>query len=124
MRDHQLARLNQDEVKDPNRIFLMLDQFSAHMGTEVLKEAERLNIELIFVPAGMTSDLQPLDVGVNSVLKAKQAKLYREAMHRDQSAPYKPEHAMRDLCAISSSISPSLIRKSWSRVTDAADQRV
>ena len=124
VRDHQLKRLSNDATQDKNRLFLILDQFSAHMTPDVLNEAEKLNIELVYVPAGMTGDLQPLDVGINSVLKAKQSKMYRQALLQDQQAPYKPEHALRDLCAISQDLGPSLIRKSWDQAQTSATARV
>jgi hypothetical protein len=43
------------------RILLMLDTYSAHRTVEVKQAAEALNIDLSFVPPGMTDSGQPLD---------------------------------------------------------------
>lgn len=49
---------------------LILDCFRAHITPKVRHFAEKNNIELLVVPACMTSTLAPLDVGINSILKS------------------------------------------------------
>ena len=56
---------------------LLLDSYRAHIKEEVYAAAERYNIELVVVPACMTSTLSPLDVGVNGPLKAMYSKKWR-----------------------------------------------
>ena len=48
---------------------LLLDQFTIHTDEFVAEEAKKRNIELIFVPKGLTSKYQPLDVLINGILK-------------------------------------------------------
>jgi hypothetical protein len=48
--------------------------------------ASQLTHSLIYVPAGRTAELQPLDVGINSVMKSKKAKFIREESVAD---PYR-----------------------------------
>ena len=50
---------------------LFLDVFAAHRSQEFLNELQKHNIHPIFIPAGCTGDLQPLDVAVNDVFKRK-----------------------------------------------------
>ena len=50
---------------------LLIDSYRAHKQPQVLTEAKKLNIELIFVPSCGTSIFQPLDRFVFGVLKKK-----------------------------------------------------
>ena len=62
---------------------LLLDRYPSHWRPEVQALAERLHIRLIEVPGGMTSTLQPLDVGVNGpMLKARQRIWLERAIRR------------------------------------------
>jgi hypothetical protein len=53
---------------------LLLDDYKAHHTDKVHEKAAEHNIDIIPVPAGQTSTLQPLDVGVNGQLKARARK--------------------------------------------------
>ena len=48
---------------------LLLDQFPAHCTDFINDEAKKRNIELIYVPKGLTYKYQPLDVLINGILK-------------------------------------------------------
>ncbi len=50
---------------------LLLDQFTIHTSEFIAEEAKKRNIELIFVPKGLTSKYQPLDILINGILKQK-----------------------------------------------------
>jgi hypothetical protein len=123
IRSQQLRATPADLGTDSERIFLLLDKFSAHCSEEVLKTAAELNIELIFIPAGLTNELQPLDVGINSVLKSKHSAMYRRNLLHNRGQKYKPEHALRDMIRLSHLLDPSVILKSWSKVLVAAKNR-
>jgi hypothetical protein len=56
---------------------LILDQYAAHMTPAVRELADHLHIQLIFVPAGLTAQLQPLDVGINGALVQARKKVWR-----------------------------------------------
>ena len=51
------------------RSLLVLDSFSAHENDEFLKEA-RDNIDVVIIPGGCTSKVQPLDVCLNKPFKS------------------------------------------------------
>jgi len=57
---------------------LLLDQYDAHKTDKVKEYAESKNIILIYIPVGMTYKYQPLDVGINGILKAKMKQFYAE----------------------------------------------
>ena len=71
MKNYLLWLRNEANANDGNskRICLILDSYSVHTKMEVKKLAERLNIELIFVPPNCTAELQPLDKFIFGVLK-------------------------------------------------------
>jgi hypothetical protein len=62
---------------------LILDAWKAHWTPEVREVAARMNLELIRVPSGFTSTLQPLDVCFNGPLKRKRQKIWREKKRGD-----------------------------------------
>ena len=49
----------------------ILDCYKTHMTKEIREKAKFLNIELLYVPKGLTPFLQPLDYKVNGVFKKK-----------------------------------------------------
>lgn len=57
---------------------LLLDQYPAHNNDFIVDEANKLNINLIYIPKGMTSKLQPLDISINGILKERAKKLWKQ----------------------------------------------
>lgn len=58
---------------------LVMDSYRAHITDGIYEKAKENNIEIIVVPACMTSILSPLDVGVNGILKSSYSKSWRQA---------------------------------------------
>ena len=58
------------DLADDHHALAIFDVFKAHHCDSVLKKLRENNIHQVFVPAGCTSDLQPLDVSVNQEFKA------------------------------------------------------
>ena len=56
---------------------LLLDSFPAHKDKFISNEAQKLNIQLIFVPEGLTYKYQPLDVSINGIIKQKSKKKWK-----------------------------------------------
>ena len=50
---------------------LCLDTFWGHLTDEIKNKIHRLKSELVVIPAGMMSVIQPLDVSVNKPFKAR-----------------------------------------------------
>ena len=59
-----------EQYKGGEELYLILDSFSVHKSAAVQEFATGLNIHLLFIPAGMTDKLQPLDVRIFGVLKS------------------------------------------------------
>ena len=55
---------------------LCLDAFRGHLTDEIKNKIHRLKSELVIIPAGMTSVLQPLDVSVSKPFKARLSEQY------------------------------------------------
>ena len=55
---------------------LCLDTFQGHLTDEIKNKIHRLKSELVIIPAGMTSVLQPLGVTVNKPFKARLCEQY------------------------------------------------
>jgi hypothetical protein len=76
-----------------------------HTTQDVKDLAASLNIELIYIPPGMTDMCQPLDRTIFGVLKAKAKKLFREQF----AAMDKVQVRKREACR--------LIQQCWDEVT-------
>ena len=50
---------------------LLLDSFRVHMKASVVNAIQTLGVEVIFIPPGCTSVVQPIDVGYNKSFKCK-----------------------------------------------------
>lgn len=53
------------------KCLVICDNYGSHKTEDVMKLANSLNIYLLYLPANTTSITQPLDVGVNGILKQK-----------------------------------------------------
>ena len=57
---------------------LCLDSFRGHLTDAVKKKIHDLNSELVIIPGGMTSVLQPLDISVNKPFKGEVQEQYEK----------------------------------------------
>ncbi|CAI7783450.1 unnamed protein product [Closterium sp. NIES-53] len=62
---------------------LVLDSYRGHLTPEVKKKFGELNLVPAVIPAGCTSEIQPLDVAVNRSFKAAVRQLYQEWFERE-----------------------------------------
>jgi hypothetical protein len=56
-------------VPEKSTKLLIMDQFSGHRSAEVLKTLDELGLRVVYVPAGCTSLVQPLDTDINKPWK-------------------------------------------------------
>jgi hypothetical protein len=56
-------------IRDPRNVCLVLDSLSSHRTRAVVSAISQLGINLLYIPGGLTSQFQPLDVGVNGPFK-------------------------------------------------------
>lgn len=65
-------------------ICLVMDSFQVHLKPSVSQKLTDLGIEIIFIPGGLTPDLQPLDIGVNGPFKhwLQEHSIFRQGFER------------------------------------------
>jgi hypothetical protein len=94
---------------------LLLDQFPVHVDDFIAEEAKKRNIELIFVPKGLTSKYQPLDVLINGILKQKAKKLWRDEIVKDPNMKITNADAVKHFLIAKEDITSEIIKKSFDR---------
>ncbi|CAI7863427.1 unnamed protein product, partial [Closterium sp. NIES-53] len=67
----------------PRKALLVLDSYRRHLTPEVKKKFGELNLVPAVIPAGCTSEIQPLDIAVNRSFKAAVRQLYQEWFERE-----------------------------------------
>ena len=92
---------------------LLLDQYSSHCNDFIKDEAKNRNIELIYVPVGLTYKYQPLDVMINGILKQKAKKLWREEIIKDSNMKIKNADAVKHFLKAKDDITSDIITKSF-----------
>jgi len=55
---------------------LVLDAFKGHLTDSVKNQLRKMKTELVVIPSGMTSVLQPMDVSINKPLKDRLRQQY------------------------------------------------
>jgi hypothetical protein len=59
---------------------LVLDSFRGHLNEDVKKKLQRGRTDMVVIPGGVTSILQPLDISINKTLKESLRRFYGEWM--------------------------------------------
>ena len=92
---------------------LLLDQFPAHVNDFIKQEAKNKNIKLIYVPKGLTSKYQPLDVMINGILKQKAKYAWRQEIVKDPTKKIKNADAVKHFLMAKNDITSDMIKKSF-----------
>ena len=66
--------------EDRNTLHILLDVFRAHITDNVKKACTGLNIKLHLIPAGMTDEIQPLDLKIFGPMKSYARYLFRSRL--------------------------------------------
>jgi hypothetical protein len=64
-----MNKIWQPHARKYPRSLIVMDQFRVHKMQSVLKRFSDLNTDILWIPAGMTHRLQPLDLYANKPLK-------------------------------------------------------
>lgn len=65
---------------------LVLDSFRGHICPAIKEALQKANTDLVIIPGGIMSQLQPLDVAVNKPFKDRVAKSYKEWLMKEDAA--------------------------------------
>lgn len=94
---------------------LVLDAFRGHLSEGVKKKLQEEATDLVVIPGGMTSQLQPLDVCLNKPFKDHVRRLYNEWMASDETALTPSGRLKR----ASPSVVARWIADAWAAIPDA-----
>jgi hypothetical protein len=105
-----------DRVKG-QRLCLLWDCFSAHGDEDVKSKAERAQIALEFVPAGLTGEWQPLDHRVFGSLKSRAKALFDEQWFWDDSIELTIATVVAFLLRAWDSVAQDEILGGWNKIS-------
>lgn len=94
---------------------LLLDQYSSHTDKFIIDEAKKKNIELFYVPIGLTYKYQPLDVSINGILKQKAKKLWRQEIVKDPNIKITNADAVKHFLKAKEGITSDIIKDSFKK---------
>jgi hypothetical protein len=109
------------QLPGPESIHLILDCYSVHRGRQIRDFAEELGITLLFIPAGMTDSLQPLDRAVFRAMKATARRLYRVYGSRIAAPRLTTQIAAQFLSKAWEQVSSHVLDLAW-EIYELADQ--
>jgi hypothetical protein len=75
--------INHMELKEKQSFVLVIDIFRSHFEDGIRDLAGSMGIDIIFIPAGQTGELQPLDATVFGELKSKAASVWTKQYTKD-----------------------------------------
>ena len=94
---------------------LLLDQHPTHTTDFVKEYALTKNIELIYVPKGYTYKYQPLDVGINGILKQKSKAIWRGEKIKNPNLKITNADGIKHLLTAISELKEETIKNSFNK---------
>ena len=113
-----LMLLRERCFQDDEIVFLIVDCYPAHCEQSVKETAEALNIELLYIPPGMTDKCQPLDRRIFGALKQKAKKYIYQKMSESPEQKIGMLGAVQVLVACWEGITLDLVHDAWSLFLD------
>ena len=94
-------------------VYLLLDCYTVHKTDEIRDLAHALDIELIYIPPGLTDEYQPLDRAVFGVMKQHFRYLWRKQYEADPSQRFSRAKAVQLLIPAWERVSPEVLEDAW-----------
>ena len=101
-----------------NKIYLVIDQFGAHIGDDAKTEADSL-IRFIPVPKGGTAEYQPLDRGTFGIMKKKGVAKWTRISHQFPKKNWDKPTAARIALESGEEIKMHHILKAWNMIEES-----
>jgi hypothetical protein len=95
-------------------LFLVLDLYSVLRTAKFRQRAQEVEIQLLFVPAGVTSTIQSLDRRIFGELKSRARVRFAQWVWQPRGFGAPPADAIEILIEAWASISSKKVRKAWS----------
>jgi hypothetical protein len=99
---------------DGEPIWVILDCYSVHRQEATKEYAASIGVNLLFIPPGMTDELQPLDRYVFGVMKANCRRSYRPFCQANPDAPMDQRTAAAFLIRAWEYVSTQVLDEAWS----------
>jgi hypothetical protein len=109
-------------IPKKQRILLVLDVYSSHRNEEIIKLADAQNIDLLFIPPGMTGKIQPLDAAVFGQLKSAGSCRWIQDYLHDPSQEFNKAKASVLLQEYWADLNKEHIEGAWRKVFDNANK--
>jgi hypothetical protein len=107
-------------LKTRQKLLLILDVYASHRKGHLIEKARQLNIDLLFIPAGMTGELQPLDATIFGELKSAGAGKFLKAYMVKPNQTFTKQKASISIQKCWENLKPTSILKSWEVVISNA----
>src|SRR5438552_2097284 len=79
----------------------------------IINTTKEHNIELIFIPEGLTYKYQPLDVLINGILKQKSKRMWREEIIKDPNLKITNKDAVRHFSLAMKELTKYVIKRAF-----------
>jgi hypothetical protein len=106
------------KVTKGEKSVLLMDKFDSHTTDNVKQCANNKNIYLIYVPNGMTSIFQPLDIKINGIIKEKAIQKFSNFKANNPNKKYNHEQCLIDILEIIKSIFKKTIINAFKCLTE------
>ena len=93
-------------LPDTQKALMIFDVFAVHRATEVREKLEQMNCMQVYIPAGCTGELQPLDVSVNKPFKSSLTTSFQTWYAEKVAAQLAAGHETPTVCMKYSSLKP------------------
>jgi hypothetical protein len=94
-------------------IHLICDVHASHRTPDVKQAARELNIVLLYIPAGATDRLQPLDRCIFGALKSEARRLFRERISANAELKRSKRDAVEDMLVAWARLSDETLQAAW-----------
>lgn len=102
-----------EQFKSNVLIHLIIDSYSSHTSQKVKNKAAELNIQLYFIPSGLTDILQPLDLSIFAPLKSITNKKIKALLFGNQNRIIGMKNVVRFIQEAYESLSIDNLINAW-----------
>jgi hypothetical protein len=99
-----------------DKVLLIIDLYASHRQPELIRKAAEQHTELLFIPAGMTAELQPLDAKIFGQLKSVGAAHWTDQYIFDPTQKFSKKTASINLQKSWNEVTRSNVRGAWRTV--------
>lgn len=100
-------------ITNGEKSVLFMDQYESHKTEKIKEYATIKNIDIVYIPVGMTYKYQPLDTTINGILKGKMTETYSKFIAINPDIIYSHEQCVIDFVVNFKKIKKGTIMRSF-----------